>query len=143
MPVRIRFIVEHDVVTGGFRLAALNRGELGLFRAEVTSIRDQDGQRPVTAKGGWSIPWLDDGSNTSRDIPTACSPRLDFAYFNLANLREDLEGTKWLNGEHLTFPTLPSPVNVRYSAVRNWQEQDQHYFIVTVRTIRDDPPGVH
>ena len=41
----------------------------------------------------------------------------------------------------LGFPALPSPVSVRYSAVRTWQEQDRHYFVVTVRVIRDDPPG--
>ena len=140
-PVRIRFVVEHDVITGGFRLAALNRGELGRFRAEVTSIRDHDGRAPVTPGGGWPIPWLDNGSVTSRDIPMAGSPRLDFAHFNLANLREDLEGTKWVNGDHWVFPALPSPVSVRYSAVRTWQEQDRHYFVVTVRVIRDDPPG--
>jgi len=140
-PVRIRFIVERDIATGGFRLAALNRGELSRFRAEVTRIRDQDGLPPVTAIGGWPIPWLDDGSVTSRDIPMAGSPRLDFAHFNLANLRADLEGTKWVNGGHWTFPTLPSPVSIRYSPVRTWQEQDRHYFVVTVRVIRDDPPG--
>jgi hypothetical protein len=141
VPILIRLLVERDVVSGGFRLGALNRGELGHFRAEVTGIRDQDGHSPVTAAGGWPIPWLDDGSVKARDIPMASSPRLDFARFNLANLREDLEGTKWVNGDHWTFPTLPNVVNVRYSAVRTWQEQDRHYFIVTVRVIRDDPPG--
>ena len=113
----------------------------GRFRAEVISIRDQDGQAPVTPVGGWPIPWLDDGSVTVKDIPTAGSPRLDFAHFSLSNLREDLEGTKWLNGDHWTFPSLPGPVQVRYSAVRTWQEQDQHFFTVTVRVIRDDPAG--
>ncbi len=140
-PVRIRLMAERDLTAGGFRLIALNRGELGRFRAEVTGIRDQDGQAPLTAGSGWPVPWLDDGSVTSKDIPTAGSPRLDFAYFNLANLREDLEGTKWANGGHWTFPSLPNPVTVSYSAVRTWQEQDRHYFIVTVRVIRDDPAG--
>jgi hypothetical protein len=140
-PVRIRLMVERDMTTDGFRLVALNRGDLGLFRAEVTGIRDQDGRTPVTPGGGWPVPWLDDGSVTSKDIPTAGSPRLDFAYFSLDNLREDLEGTKWLNGDHWTFPSLPSAVKVRYPAVRSWPEQDRHFFIVTVRIIRDDPAG--
>ena len=140
-PVRIRLLVERDMTTDGFRLIALNRGGLGRFRAEITSIRDQDGRAPITAGSGWPVPWLDDGSVMSKDIPTAGSPRLDFAYFNLANLREDLEGTKWANDGHWTFPSLPSPVKVRYSAVRTWQEQDRHFFIVTVRVIRDNPAG--
>lgn len=139
--VRVRLVTERDMAADGFRLVALNRGELGRFRAEVISIRDQDGQAPVTPVGGWPIPWLDDGSVTVKDIPTAGSPRLDFAHFSLSNLREDLEGTKWLNGDHWTFPSLPGPVQVRYSAVRTWQEQDQHFFTVTVRVIRDDPAG--
>ena len=134
-------MVERDLTTGGFRLIALNRGDLGRFRAEVTGIRDQDGQAPVIPRNGWPVPWLDDGSVTSKDIPTAGSPRLDFAYFNLGNLREDLEGTKWARGDHWTFPSLPDPVKVRYSAVRTWQEQDRRFFVVTVRVIRDDPPG--
>jgi len=89
----------------GFRLVALNQGELGRFRAEVIGIRDQDGQAPVTPGGGWPVPWLDDGSVTARDIPEARSLRLDFAHFSLGNLREDLEGTKWLNGDQWTFPS--------------------------------------
>ena len=129
------------MTTDGFRLVALNRGGLGRFRAEVTGIRDQDGQAPVTAGSGWPVPRLYDGSVTSKDIPTAGNPRLDFASFNLANLREDLEGTKWTNGDHWTFPSLPSPIKIRYPAVRTWQEQDRHFFIVTVRVIRDDPAG--
>jgi hypothetical protein len=140
-PVRIRLVVERDMTTGGFRLVAQNRGGLGRFRAEVASIRDQAGQAPVTAGSGWPTPWLDDGSVTSKDIPMAGSPRLDFAYFNLANLRKDLEGTQWVNGDHWTFPSLPSLVKVRYPAVRTWEEQDRHFFIVTVRVIRDDPAG--
>jgi hypothetical protein len=140
-PVRIRLAAERDMMTDGFRLVALNRGELGRFRAEVTGVRDQDGQVPLTPGAGWPVPWLDDGSVSSKDIPVAGSPRLDFAYFSLASLREDLEGTKWLNGDHWTFPSLPGAVRVRYPAVRTWQEQDRHFFIVTVRVIRDDPPG--
>ena len=140
-PVRIRLVVERDLTTGSFRLVAQNRAELGRFRAEVTGIRDQDGRAPITAGSGWPVPWLDVGAVTSKDIPTAGSPRLDFAYFNLANLREDLEGTKWVNRDHWTFPSLPSPVTVTYSAVRTWEEQDRHFFIVTVRVIRDDPAG--
>jgi hypothetical protein len=140
-PVRIRLLPERDMTTGGFRLVALNRGELGRFRAEVTGIRDQDGQAPVTAGSGWPVPWLDDGSVASKDIPAAGSPRLDFAYFNLANLREDLEGTKWARGGHWSFPSLPNPVTVSYSAVRTWAEQDRHYYIVTVRVTRDAPAG--
>ena len=140
-PVRIRLIAEHDLTAGRFRLVALNRGALGRFRAEVIRIRDQDGQAPLTAGSGWPVPWLDDGSVTSKGIPTAGSRRLDFAYFNQAHLREDLEGTKWLNSDHWTFPSLPGPVTVRYPAVRTWEEQDRHHFIVTVRVIRDDPPG--
>jgi hypothetical protein len=140
-PVRVRLVAERDMAADGFRLVALNRGELGRFRAEVIGIRDQDGQAPVTPVGGWPVPWLDDGSVTAKDIPATGSPRLDFAHFSLGNLREDVEGTKWLNGDHWTFPSLPGAVTVRYPAVRTWQEQDRHFFIVTVRVIRDDPAG--
>jgi len=140
-PVRVRLMAERDMVADGFWLIALNRGEPGRFRAEVIGIRDQDGQAPVTPVGGWPIPWLDDGTVSAKDIPTAGSPRLDFAHFSLGNLREDLEGTKWLNGDHWTFPSLPGAVKVRYPAVRTWEEQDRHFFTVTVRVIRDDPAG--
>jgi hypothetical protein len=140
-PVRIRLTVERDPAAGGFHLVALNRGELGRFQAEIIGIRDQDGRAPLTSRKGWPVPWLDDGSVMSRDLPTAGNSRLDFAYFNLENLREDLEGTKWVRGDHWTFPSLPSPVKVRYSAVRTWQEQDGRFFIVTVRVIRDEPAG--
>jgi hypothetical protein len=85
------------------------------------------------------VPWLEDGSVTAKDIPKAGSLRLDFAHFSLSNLREDLDGTKWLNGDHWTFPSLPGAVKVRYPAVRSWEEQDRHFFTVTVRVIRDDP----
>jgi hypothetical protein len=140
-PVRVRLVAERDMPTDGFRLVVLNRGELGRFRADVIGIRAQDGQAPVAPAGGWPVPWLDDGSVTARDIPASRSPRLDFAHFSLGNLREDLEGTKWLNGDHWTFPSVPGAVKVRYPAVRTWQEQDRHFFTVTVRVIRDDPAG--
>lgn len=107
-PVRVRLAAERDMTADGFWLIAPNRGEPGRFRAEVIGIHDQDGQAPVTPLRGWPIPWLDDGSITAKDIPTAGSPRLDIAHFSLSNLREDLEGTKWLNGDHWTFPGLPS-----------------------------------
>jgi hypothetical protein len=139
--LRVRLMREQDMVTNRFRLGALNRGELGRFRAEVIDIRTQDDQVPLVSRNGWPVPWLEDGSVGSKDVPTAAKPLLDFAHFNLANLREDLEGTKWLNGNHWTFPSLPEPINISYSAVRTWAEQDNHYFIVTVRVIRDDPPG--
>jgi hypothetical protein len=140
-PVRVRLVAERDMAADGFRLVALNRGEPGRFRAEVIGIRDQDGQAPVAPAAGWPVPWLDDGSVTARDIPEAGSLRLDFAHFSPGNLREDLEGTKWLNGDHWTFPSLPGAVKVRYPAVRTWREQDRHFFTVTVRVIRDDPHG--
>ena len=76
-PVRIRFIVERDIVMEDLRLVALNRGGLGRFRAEVTSIRDQDGQLPVTARGGWPIrnPSIPGGCRTNTFISaTACTP---------------------------------------------------------------------
>jgi hypothetical protein len=138
-PVRVRLVTERDMAADGFRLVALNRGEPGRFRAEVIDIRDQDGQAPVAPTTGWPVPWLDNGSVTARDIPEAGSLRLDFAHFSLGNLREDLEGTKWLNGDHWIFPSLPGAVKVRYPAVRTWREQDRHFFTVTVRVIREDP----
>jgi hypothetical protein len=129
VPVRVRLLPERDMAADGFRLVALNRGELGRFRAEAIGIRDQYGQVPVTPGGGWPVPWLEDGSVTAKDIAATGSPRLDFVHFSLSNLREDLEGTTWLNGDHWTFSSLPGAVMVRYPAVRTWQEQDRHFFI--------------
>jgi hypothetical protein len=140
-PVRVHLVPERDITTDGFRLVALNWGEPGHFRAEVTSIRDQDGQPPATPAGGWPVPWLDDGTVTSRDILGGGGRRMDFAHFGLSRLREDLEGTQWLHHDHWTFPSLPATVRVGYPAARTWDEQDRHFFIVTVRVIRDDPPG--
>src|ERR1700735_4608476 len=141
LPVDIRLKPERDMTTDRFRLGALNRGDLGSFRAEVIAIRTQDGWEPVVTQGGWPVPWLEDGSVTSTEIPKFSHPRLDFAPFSMPNLREDLDGTKWLRGDHWVFPSRPEPIKVRYPAVRSWPEQDDHYFLVTVRVIRDDPPG--
>lgn len=140
-PVRVRLVPELDMMTGGFRLVALNRGQPGCFRAEVTSILDQDGQPPVTTAGGWPVPWLDDGTVASKDIPTAGSPRLDFAYFSISSPREALEGTREYNGDHWTFPSLPATVKVSYPAARASSERGQFFYNVNVRVTRDDPPG--
>jgi hypothetical protein len=140
-PVNVRLRVDREMALDRFRLRVLNRGALGSFRAEVLNIRDQDGREPLVPQDGWPIPWLEDGSVASKVIPTTGQPPLDFAHFSLARLREDLEGTHWVNDDHWTFPTLPAPVKVSYSPVRSWAEQDRHYFIVTVRVIRDAPAG--
>ena len=68
-------------------------------------------------------------------------PLLDFAHFDFLKLRQDLEGTKWLKGDHWVFPSLPQPIKVRYSAVRRWSELENQHFVITVRVIRDDPAG--
>jgi len=140
-PVRIRLVPEHDVMAGGFRLVAQNRGGTGRFRAEVTSIQDQEGQPPAASVSGWSIPWLDDGTITSRDIPEAGSSRLDFAYFTASALPAGLEGARRLSGDYWTFPSLPETVKVEHPTARTRRERDQRFFIVTVRVTRDDLPG--
>ena len=68
LPVDIRLKPERDMTTDRFRLGALNRGDLGSFRAEVIAIRTQDGWEPVVTQGGWPVPWLEDGSVTSTEI---------------------------------------------------------------------------
>jgi hypothetical protein len=128
-------------MAGALRLVAQNRGGTGRFRAEVTSIQDQEGQPPAASVGEWPIPWLDDGTVTSRDVPEAGSSRLDFAYFTASALPAGLEGARRLSGDYWTFPSLPETVKVEHPTARTRSERDQRFFIVTVRVTRDDPPG--
>jgi pimeloyl-ACP methyl ester carboxylesterase len=137
--VSVRLIPEVDTGTNRFRLGALNRGNLGNFRAEVVDAHDQDGN--WIGPRSWPMPWLDDGSVKSKEIPTFGKPLLDFAQFDFLGLKQDLDGTKWLNGNHWVFVSLPQPVKASYSAVRYWSELDNQHFVITVRVIRDDPPG--
>lgn len=129
---------ELDTATNRFRLGALNRGSLGRFRAEVIDAHNQDGA--WVGSRSWPVPWLD-GSVDAKEIPMFGRPLLDFAHFDFLALQEDLGGTKWLNGDHWVFPPLPQPVKARYSAVRQWSELEKQHLVITVRVIRDDPPG--
>lgn len=138
-PVNIRLKPELDAATGRFRLGALNRGAQGRFRVEVIEAHDQGGG--FIGPQAWPVPWLEDGSIGAKDIPMFGKPLLDFAHFDFLKLKEDLEGTKWLNGDHWVFPSQPDPVRVRYSAVRFWSELDRQHFLITLRVMRDDPPG--
>jgi hypothetical protein len=138
-PVSVRLMPELDTAANRFRLGCLNRGELGCFRVEVIDAHDQDGN--WAGPRSWPVPWLDDGSVRSKEVPKFGKPLLDFAHFDFLRLQEDLEGTKWLNGDHWVFPSLPQPIKVRYSAVRRWSELENQHFVITVRVIRDDPPG--
>ena len=137
--VGIRLKPELDMGTNRFRLGALNRGDLGSFRVEVVDAHNQDGN--WIGQRSWPVPWLDDGSAGSKQIPQFGKPLLDFAHFDFLGLQQDLEGTKWLNGNHWVFPSLPQPVKASYSAVRYWSELDNQHLAITVRVIRDDPPG--
>jgi hypothetical protein len=139
-PVNISLMPEHDMTTDRFRLVAMNRGASSVFSAEVIRVLDQDGQEAGPLQG-WRIPWLKDGSVTPEEILTGGACRLDFAHFNFPRLREDLEGTKWLNRNHWIMPALPESVILRYPAVRTWGELNDRHFLLTVRIIRDDPPG--
>ena len=138
-PVSIELKPELDIATNRLRLGALNRGDLGRFRVEVTDAHNQDGN--WVGPRSWPVPWLEDGSVDAKQIPMFGKPLLDFAQFDYLNLQEDLEGTKWLNGDHWAFPSLPQPIKVRYSAVRRWSELENRNFVITVRVIREDPPG--
>ena len=130
---------ELDVATNRLRLGALNRGELGRFRVEVIDAHNQDGN--WVGPRSWPVPWLEDGSVTSKEIPKFGKPLLDFAHFDFLALQEDLEGTKWLRGDHWVFPSLPQPVTFRYSAVRAWSDLSRQYLVITLRVIRDEPEG--
>jgi hypothetical protein len=138
-PVAIRLRPELDAATNRLRLGALNRGEFGRFRVEVIDAHNQDGN--WIGLRSWPVPWLEDGSVTSKDIPKAGRPLLDFAHFDLLALQEDLEGTKWLRGDHWVFPSLPQPVAFSYSAAMAWSDQSRQYLVITLRVIRDQPEG--
>ena len=128
-----------DAATNRLRLGALNRGEFGRFRVEVIDAHNQDGNWVGPRR--WPVPWLEDGSVTSKEIPKFGRPLLDFAHFDFPALQEDLEGTKWLRGDHWVFPSLPQPVTFRYSAVRAWPDLSRQYLVITLRVIRDEPEG--
>jgi hypothetical protein len=138
-PVSVRLKPELDSGSNRFRLGALNRGSLGRFRVEVVDAHDQDGN--WIGPRSWPVPWLDGGLVGSMEIPKFGKPLLDFAQFDFPGLEQDLEGTKWLNGDHWVFMSLPQPIKVRYSAVGRWSELDNQHFVITARVIRDDPPG--
>jgi hypothetical protein len=71
-PVSIRLMPELDTATNRFRLGALNRGELGRFRAEVIDARNQDGD--WIGPRSWPVPWLEDGSIEPKEIPNHRRP---------------------------------------------------------------------
>ena len=128
-----------DAATNRLRLGALNRGEFGRFRVEAIDAHNQDGNWVGPRR--WPVPWLEDGSVTSKEIPKFGQPLLDFAHFDFPALQDDLEGTKWLRGDHWAFPSLPQPVTFRYSAVRAWPDLSRQYLVITLRVIRDEPEG--
>lgn len=138
-PVAIRPKTVLDDATNRIRLGALNRGELGRFRVEVIDVRNQDGY--WVGRRSWPVPWLEDGSVGSKEIPMFGRPLLDFAHFDYFTLKEDLDTTKWLRGDHWVFPSLPEPVKFRYSAVRALSDLDRQHIVVTLRVIRDEPDG--
>lgn len=138
-PVAVHLKPEVDVAMNRLRLGALNRGVLGHFRVEVIDVHNQNGD--WAGPRSWPVPWLEDGSVTSKAVPMFGKPLLDFAHFDFLALREDLEGTKWLRGDHWVFPSLPEPVKFRYSAVRAWSDLSEQYIIVTLRVIRNEPEG--
>jgi hypothetical protein len=114
-PVSIRLMPEFDTATNHLRLGVLNRGALGRFRVEVVDARNQNGN--WVGPRSWPVPWLEDGSVGAKEVPMFGKPLLDLAHFDFLGLQEDLEGTKWLKGNHWAFPSLPQPVTFRYSAV--------------------------
>jgi hypothetical protein len=138
-PVNIRLKPELDVATGRFRLGALNRGALGRFRVQVVDAHNQDGN--WIGSRTWPVPWLEDGSVGAKEIPMFDKPLLDFAHFDFLALQADLDSTKWVRGDHWVFPSLPEPVRFQYSAVSRWPDLARQYVVITVRVIRDDPPG--
>lgn len=138
-PVNIRLMPEFDTATGHLRFGVLNRGAFGRFRVEVIDARNQDGN--WIGPRSWPVPWLEDGSVGAKDVPMFGKPLLDLAHFDFLGIQEDLEGTKWLNGHHWVFRSLPQPVTFRYSAVRAWAELTEQHIVLTLRVIRDDPEG--
>ena len=138
-PVSIRLRPELDTATNHLRLGVLNRGAFGRFRVEVVEARDQDGN--WVGSRSWPVPWLEDGSVGAKEVPMFGRPLLDLAHFDFLGLQEDLEGTKWLKGNHFTFPSLPQAVTFRYSAVKKWSELTKQYIVLTLRVIRDEPEG--
>ena len=138
-PVAIRLSPELDVAAIRFRLGALNRDEFGRFRVEVIDARDQDGNWP--GPRSWPVPWLEDGSVTSKGIPMGGRPLLDFAHFDIFGLKEEIEGTKRVPGNHCVFSSLPQPVPFTYSAVKTWTDLRRQYVVMTLRVIREAPEG--
>ncbi|MBD0689366.1 hypothetical protein [Streptomyces sp. CBMA123] len=138
-PVVVRLSPEFDTATNRLRLGVLNRGDLGRFRVKVIDAHDQDGG--WVGPRSWPVPWLEDGSVDAKAVPKFDRPLLDLAGFDFPALREDLEGTKWLRGDHWVFPSLPKAVTFRYQAVRAWAELKSQHIILTLRVIRDEPEG--
>jgi hypothetical protein len=117
----------------------LNRSELGSFRVEVIDAHNQD--EKWVGPRSWPVPWLENGSVASKEIPKFGKPLLDFAHFDFLALQEDLDGTQWLRGDHWVFPSLPEEVKFRYSAVRAWPDLSRQYIAITLRVLRDEPEG--
>ncbi|TVZ00024.1 hypothetical protein EAS64_38755 [Trebonia kvetii] len=127
-----------DLVTNRLFLGVLNQGGSGSFRAEVVDAHDQDGN--CVGLLSWPIPWTDGGSVGAQEIPRGETRLLDFAHFDLAGLKKDLEGGNGADGDYWLFPSLPHSVTVGYSAVREWLQLEHQYFLITVRVTRSDPP---
>jgi hypothetical protein len=137
-PVAIRLRPELDAATNRLRLGALNRGDFGRFRVKVIDAHNQDGN--WVGPSSWPVPWLDDGSVSSKEIPFG-KPLLDFAHFDFLALQEELAGAKEVQGDHWIFPSQPQPVTFRYSAVSAWSDLSSQYIVITLRVIRDEPEG--
>lgn len=138
-PIEVRLKPEIDTASNLLRLRVLNRGELGHFRVEVIDARDEDGN--WAGPRSWPVPWLEGGSVGAKDVPKFGAPLLNLARFDFLGLQQDLDGTKWLNGEHWVFPSLPQPVTFSYSPVGRWSDLDTQYIVLTLRVIRDKPEG--
>jgi hypothetical protein len=89
-PVAIQLRPDLDAAANRLRLGVLNRGELGRFRLEVIDAHNQDGN--WVGPRSWPVPWLDDGSVTSKEIPKFGRPLLDFAHFDFWHSKRTWKG---------------------------------------------------
>lgn len=139
-PPPLRVIVRGEQDGLRLRLIVVNRGDAGMFTAEVVSVLDNDGNARL-GPSSWPIPWLEDGSVEPKQILFAGSRILDFACYDVGALQADLKSTHWGDHDHWWFSSLPQPIGFMYRPVRTLADVEAQRFLVTVRIIRADPPN--
>jgi hypothetical protein len=127
-PVSVMLIPEQ--AGARLHLGLLNTGATAEFSAQVTGILDTEDR--AMGLQHWPIPWLEDDSTEPKRILTGQTRMLDFARYDVAAVNAEL-GTGHGGADHWRFSSIPAPIGVTYSMLRDQRDLEEQRFSVTVR----------